>query len=301
MSKKYIISILAVAFVLSFATTPAFAQQSQRSVVSLLTETVQLADAEAQTSYWWATPSSPAWTQTDQLLIQKLRGEGISLSGARGESRISKIYRRPDLSLANASTLAELMGADRLVVGHVVYTQSDDVGPIGLSHVAARVELTVTRAGQSAAEAGQTLQLTRHAYADKPGPALEDARRRLVGAISDVVSSSISAGVGRVGWESGERLIGLQNVGRAGALDEVKSFLEGLEGVSNVEVRWAGQGIIALEINPGAQDTPDTIEYAIRALANQTFEEFSLARQPESVADGLAQFLVSEPTQPERP
>ncbi|MGM0555725.1 MAG: hypothetical protein ACQEVA_05015 [Myxococcota bacterium] len=301
MRKFRTVWMLAIAALVLLTTAPAAAQDSEEAVVSLLTETVRLDDAGPQTGFWWQTPTSPSWTKTDEMLLERLEASNIDYFTPSDQSRISKIYRRPSLSLANASTLAELMGGDRLVVGHVVYEQADSIAPLGVAHVRADVTLTMTRAGKAAADVGQTLELTRDAYAESPEDALADARAQLVSAIAEAVVSSVSTGPGRVGWNAGERLIALRNVSRSTVLEDIKDFLEGLEGVSDVEVRWAGQGVIALEINPGAKDRPDTIEYAIRALANQTFDEFSLARQPRPVAEDLAEFLVSEPTQLERP
>jgi hypothetical protein len=300
MRKFESVLIIACATLAFLTTAPAAAQEGEEAVVSLLTETVRLADSDAQTGFWWQTPTAPSWTETDAMLRQRLEASNIRFFTPSGQSRISKIYRRPNLSLANASTLGELMGGDRLVVGHVVYEQAGSIGPLGVTHVKASVTLTMTRAGK-AADVGQTLELTRHAYGNQTDKALKDARSRLVAAMAEAIESSVSTGPGRVGWSAGERLIALRNVSRATVLEDIKTFLEGLEGISNVEVRWAGQGVIALEINPGADDKPDTIEYAIRALANQTFDEFSLARQPRPVAEDLAEFLISEPTQPESP
>ena len=301
MTKLQHIAVIAVAVAVMAISLPASAQQNSRSVVTLLTETVRMADEDPRTTYWWTSPSAPAWSQTDKMLLDELEAQNIEFFTPSGQSRISKIYRRPNLSVANASTLAELMGGDRLVVGRVVYEQAGVVGPLGATHVRASVVLTMTRAGTSPDDVGQTLELTRHAYAQDAQSALKIARGRLVEAMGDTISSTVSSGPGRVGWDAGERLIALRNVSRAAALEQVKTFLTGLEGISSVQVRWASQCVIALELNPGSKDTPDTIEYAIRALGNQTFEDFALAREPRPVAEGLAEFLISEPTQTESP
>ncbi|AWV88458.1 hypothetical protein DN745_03485 [Bradymonas sediminis] len=69
--------------------------------------------------------------------------------------------------------------------------------------------------------------------------------------------------------------------------------MESLDVVKKVSVRWASEGVIALEINPGAVDSSDTIEYAIRALSNQSFERFSLVKNARSRVEGMAEFDVA--------
>ena len=284
-------------FIMLWSSLAVAQQQDDDSLVVLLTEKTEVRGEAPTSDYWWSSPSSPSWTETDNALRERLHAEGIGVQEPSSDSRISKIYRRPGLSFANASTLAELIGGEHFVVGDVTYRQNADVGPLGAAHVEATAEVSIARTGAPSLQSGKTLTLTRNGYGTSANDALSKSRSELASALGQILVVNLEKGPGRVGWSSGERLIGLRRAASGSSLEGVRDFLESLDGISRVEVRWASQGVIALEVNPGKEDPADTLEYAVRALSNQTFEDFVLARQPNPVSDELAEFLVSEATE----
>ncbi len=270
--------------------TPATA----RDVLLLVTEEVALEEGESSTvRYWWVKPDSPKWTDSDERLRSALTESGVDLVGLSSDVRISKIYRTPNLSLANAATLGSLVGAKRVLVGTISYERKAGVGPLGLARVAASADISLVSAESGETAALSRFTVEREGFARNADEALEKARQETTGALSAMVANTLMRGPGPVGVYAEERFIGLRNADNALVLQKVTEFLEGLEQVDEVQVRWASEGVVALEVNPGKKDAEDTIEYAIRALKNQTFEEFSLASRGRPSAEGITEFDVT--------
>jgi hypothetical protein len=268
-----------------------------RDVLPLITETVALDDGESPTvRYWWVQPGSPTWTESDKRIRQTLEAKGVDLVDLSSDVRISKIYRRPSLSAPNAATLGSLVGAKRVLVGTIAYERKPGIGPVGLERVTASADISLVSAesGESAALSRFTVQ--REGFAYSAEEALELARGQTTAALSTLIANSLMRGPGPVGVHSEEKFIGLRSPQNALALQRVMNFLEGLDQVDAVQVRWTSEGLVALEVNPGKDDSEDIVEYAIRALANQSFEEFSLFKQARPSADGIIEFSVSQDT-----
>jgi hypothetical protein len=278
----------------------AFAQDNSvpptaRDVLPLITEQVTLEQNESPTvRYWWVQPGSPTWTESDERIRQTLEAKGVDLVDLSSDVRISKIYRRPSLSASNAATLGSLVGAKRVLVGTISYERKQGVGPLRLTRVSATADVSLV-----SAESGETAALSRYTveregFAASADEALEQARKQTTDALSAMIANSLMRGPGPVGVHSEERFIGLRSPQNARVLQEVMNFLEGLEQVDAVQVRWTTEGMIALEVNPGKDDAEDVVEYAIRALANQSFEEFVLSKLARPSADGLTEFSVTQ-------
>jgi hypothetical protein len=271
------------------------APPTARDVLPLVTEEVTLEQGQSPTvRYWWVQPGSPTWTESDKRVRQSLATKGVDLVDLSADVRISKIYRRPSLSASNAATLGSLVGAKRVLVGTISYTRKQGVGPLGLAHVSATADVSLVSAesGESAALSRFTVE--RAGFAQSADEALEQVRQQTTDALSSMIANSLMRGPGPVGVYSDEMFIGLRSPQNALVLQKVTTFLEGLEQISAVQVRWSSEGVVALEVNPGKVDTQDVVEYAIRALANQSFEEFVLARRAHPSAEGIAEFSVTQ-------
>jgi hypothetical protein len=270
--------------------TPATA----RDVLLLITEEVALEEGASTTvRYWWVQPDQPKWTESDAILRNALTQSGVDLVGLSSKVRISKIYRTPNLSLANAATLGSLVGAKRVLVGNITYERKKGVGALGLERVAATADVSLVSAESGETSALSRFTVEREGFAGSADEALAQARQESTDALAALVSNTLMRGPGPVGVQAEEKFIGLRNAENALVLQKVKNFLEGLDQVESVGVRWASEGVVALEVNPGKKDAEDIIEYAIRALKNQSFEEFTLAARGTPSAEGLAEFNVS--------
>lgn len=293
--------VLALQMVASVASAQATAQtpKSSNDLLLLITEKVdgRLNNAPTPTlHYWWEQSAAPNWSASDKIIREVLGQKQVGVLTPSGKVQISKIYRRPELSAGNAATLGQLVGAKKVLVGTITYSLAEPVEALGLRRVSAYAEIQLMPA-ESGASPLQRFTVEREVFSpagDGSGDeALKQAREELSQALGTLVAATARRGSGPVGVQGEERYIGLRNAESAETLQEVIQFLEGLDVVKKVRVRWASEGVIALEINPGTQDSSDTIEYAIRALSSQSFEKFSLAQSPHSRIEGLAEFEVA--------
>lgn len=294
-SKMMRIGLVVLAAQMMASVASAQAPKPANDLLLLITERVDggFNDAQAPTlNYWWAQPAAPNWSPSDKIIHEVLGQKKVGVLAPTGKVQISKIYRRPGLSTANAATLGELVGAKKVLVGTVTYSLAEPIDALGLRRVSAYAELQLM-AAESGASPQQRFTVEREVFAALGDDGLTQAREELSRALGTLVAASVSRGAGPVGVQEEERYIGLRNAENAETLQEVVAFLESLDVVKKVSVRWASEGVIALEINPGAVDSSDTIEYAIRALSNQSFERFSLVKNARSRVEGMAEFDVA--------
>jgi hypothetical protein len=269
------------------------APPTARDVLLLITEKVALERGESPAvRYWWIEPDSPQWTESDERLRDEIAEAGVELVSLSGQQRISRIYRMPSLSLSNAATLGSLLGARRVIVGTISYQRQPGIDVLGLQRVDASAEVSLMSAESGESEPLQRFTVEREAFAADPDEALERVRREASAALATVVASTLMRGAGPVGVHTDEQLIGLRNVDSARALEAIKTFLEGLDEVDAVGVRWAAEGLIALEINPGDTDSEATLEYVSRALTNQSFEDFAVSTRANTSSNSLIEFDV---------
>ncbi len=305
MSRKLLQSVVGslLVCVATFVASPASAQSAKvpptaRDVLPLITEQVAVDQGATPTvRYWWMTPSKPAWTESDKLVRKILTDNHVDLVGLSGNVRISKIYRTPNLSQANAAALGSLVGAKRVLVGTISYERKAPVGPLGLERVAARADVSLVSAQTGAAAVLHRFTVQREGFAGTAAKALTKARTATAQALGKLIASTLMRGPGPVGVQTDEKLIALRNAENGKVLEQITQFLQGLDQVDEVRVRWASEGVIALEVNPGKKDAPDAIDYAIRALKNQKFDGFALAPDSQPSAQGLAEFDVSQSDQ----
>lgn len=209
-----------------------------------------------------------------------------------GEMNISRIYRRPDLSTANAAQLGGLLGGKQVLVGRVEYRRIEAVAPLNYSGIEARAEVELIVAGASDGISLQRFTVQRHYFGNDGGDELLEVARSQAGeSLGELMGYSLSRIGGSVGLVSEKPLLGLRNLERAENLEAIRRRLLEIEEVHSVVERWASEGIIALEINPGIDDE-ETSNYAIRVLENHRFDEFSLEREASVVDEGLVQFWV---------
>src|SRR5690554_1854269 len=255
-----------VVLALQMVASVAVAQTPPSDLLLLITEKVdgELDGAPAPTlNYWWEQSSAPKWSASDTIIREVLGQKQVGVLTPSAQVQISKIYRRPQLSAGNAATLGELVGAQKVLVGTVTYTLAEPVAALGLRRVSAYAEIQLMPA-ESGASPLQRFTVEREAFSPRGDEALTQARQALSQALGTLVAATVRRGSGPVGVQSDERFIGLRNAESAGSLEAIITFLESLDEVKKVSIRWASEGLIALEINPGTPDSADTVEYTIR-------------------------------------
>lgn len=273
----------------------------QGDVAVLLTEVVEpgVVDDDQQIGFWWSSAGEPRWTGSDEMVFEALQQAGVT-PRQPGTVDISRIYRRPDLSVDNAAQLGRLLGVDRVLVGEVVYSPVGPVPPLGHRGVQARADVTLVPSGNSDAVALDQFTVTRQVFEhpgedgtirvfeDRPGGLIDHAREVTGSALGEVMGQSFRRASGRVGVDSDQQLLALRDVQRAAHLETIREMLVGLDEVASVVKRWAAEGVIALEIEPADPRDDDAADYARRVLENHDFEDFDLTASSDgAVLDGV--------------
>ncbi len=291
-----VLIVLLVGISISFGSlSSADAQQggakASRGVLLLVSEEFEGADAKNTVNFWWSSPQNPAWTKSDTVMMDVLRKAGVNAVDPQN-ANISRIYRTANLSMANASALGSLLGAQQVIVGQIRYRELAPVMPLNLAGLEADATLHLLAAGSSDVSAMKRFTVERQGFGVDREAVLDDMRLQTAQAAGGLISGTLSKSSGPVGIQTTERLIGLKNIGNASILADVKAFLKEIESVEAVVERWASEGIIALEVNPGKVDNPDGIEYVLRVLESHSFDGFRLVRNHNAPVGGLAEFYV---------
>lgn len=260
--------------------TPAFASADDGLLV-LVTEV----DAAGEPTFWWSS-STPAWTATDAQLRGALEREGAGFATPGTTANLSKIYRRPDPTDANALAMASVLGHDRVLVGTATVTRSA-LAPLGSVGVSVRLDVRLLTAGNGAPEVLNRFDLTRVSWALTQDEADEAARAEAAAALARALTGAISRSVGPVGIASTELRLGVRDAGTTGHLDAVRRALLGYAGVTDVGVSWASEGIVVLEVNPGVSDPSASVKQYASLLSREPFEDFGLvasaSKFPETI------------------
>lgn len=281
------------AVLLSFCLPAQAGAQERGGVVALMTEVVEAGVTGEQpvVSFWWSQAGEPQWTASDLALNEALQARGVGLVRA-GEQSISRIYRRPALTTANAAQLGALLGGERVLVGQVTYRPMGPVWPLGVEGLEASAELELVAAGSVEGVSLQRFVITRHYYGEDAGLLLETARQEVGRALGEVAGRGLRRAAGPVGTVGGEALLAVRNASKASHLERVRERLLELDEVHSVIERWASEGIIALEINPGELTSPDIIDYVVRVLEGHSFDNFSISKVTGSRMDGAHELWI---------
>lgn len=284
----------ALIIVAVFAMVPlSSASAQQGGVAVLITEVVGegIGAEEPGPRFWWSGGSEPSWTASDRLLFETLISEGVEPFSPQSVN-ISRIYRRPHLPLVNGAQLGGLLGADRVLVGTITYRPMAPTAPLRLPGIIVEAEVELTAAGATDGVSLQRYTVSREVYGEFSTELLTEAKELGTRALGEVLGRSLRRTGGEVGSLNLTQVLALRNVQSAANLDAMRRRLLDLDEVESVVERWASEGIIALEINPGSNLSPDLFEYVIRVLENHSFDDFQLQRSPRPVVNGTAEFWV---------
>jgi hypothetical protein len=230
--------------------------------------------ASPSVSFWWGSPT-PQWTAFDVALREAMRTEGTPMAEPRSASELSKIYRVPGLNDSSALAMASVFGRRRVLVGTVKYMPTA-MSPVGLAGWRAVVDIRLVERGDDGPSIRHKLSFTRAWWGASSG----DAQAALRSDVAEQVARSVAGGlqrkVGPVGVNSEEVLIGLRSAGKRAVVDTIMGRLKTFAGVTNVGIRWAAEGQIVLEVNPGEVDPEASVRQYASLLSAQEFEDFRL-------------------------
>lgn len=278
------------------AQDPPDAGGASAQILPLVTEKVVRAGEEAkpQVQFWWQNATEPNWTGTDRALRDALLSSSARLMQPSGDVRVSRIYRRPELSIDNAAALASVLDARRILVGEVTYTvRGGSVLPRSKS-IGADATLQLVDVASSEPTVIQTIRFERTLYGDSPAEKLlEQARKEVGKGAGALLDRTVAAASGPVGIDSEEGYLVFHDVAHGEALERIRSFLADLDVVEKIRVRWASEGLVALEVDPRGEKETDAVAYAGRTLVNHKFDQMTVQRRQKSLGGNSLEFSVS--------
>ncbi len=262
-------------FIASFLALVAYAPlaTAQESTLILLTEVAVADDGSTTESFWWASSSAPEWTATDAAV----RAQGATFE-PKGLERVSRIYRRPNLTDANAAALAELFGADNALVGEV-RREKLNVAPVGEAAIRVSIRARLVEPSADGASVRQEYDVQRMATGDEV-TAADAATLDAASTLAGLVSATLARKVGPVGVALKETPIIFEGVPDLAIWRTLHDRLAARQGVDDVAVSWLAEGIIAVALNAKTSESKDTVKRIATELQNEVYEGFELVAAP---------------------
>jgi len=231
-----------------------------------------------QEHYWWAEPNTPRWTESDEALKTILSDIGVPVvdpSTMPDPPQISRlVYGHGRLSTTNAINLAVLFGAKRLITGVTVV---EPVGPSPIfGYPGFKVSLDLHVFTTNTTVELLPVAIEEVAFAEDANEARRRATERAFARARLMLAHLPALQEAEVGVPSAEPVLVVTGLEDAAPLVELKRQLKTFEGVTDVMEVWAAEGVVAVEINPGALDDPTLILNAIDHLLRQDLPGFSL-------------------------
>ncbi|MEL6181043.1 MAG: hypothetical protein AAFS10_18945, partial [Myxococcota bacterium] len=257
-----------------FTATPAQAE-------GLLT-LIAVTDGDATPSFWWSAGRSASLSPPERALLEPARSQGLAVldpGAVANPPPISRIYRRPDLTPANAINLAGLYGASAVVLGRVVRRPHGAADAVGLAGHEVEVALRVLSV-QSRRELGR-FAVTRHAFAPE-----EDAARReaLAAAMAEAgmwvaAQGSQMAGSTAVGLDDrDEPYMVVSGLWTMEALATLQKRIAQQAG--SVRLAWLAPGRVGLDIAPEQKQSRSDLEALTQTLIDAPPEGMRLTPTP---------------------
>lgn len=293
-SVRQCLHTLLILFAVILTSVPARVADAAENILVLATQVVADDAGEVQ-SFWWATGSTPQWTQTDEALKSAMVQEGAGFAEPSDLGSLSKIYRRPAPSDANALAMASVFGRSRVLVGTIRY-EPTTLRPVGLVGWSATVDLRLLSSASTGQAVERRLKFSRAMWARSDEEVLTALREQIATAVGQVVAGGLKRKTGPVGVDSDELLIGVQTPGSRRAIDAVRAKLETLGGVTSARERWAAEGVVVLEVNPLEVDPEDSVRQYASLLGTEGVEGFTI-QTTQSPWSNVVMFRLQEAVQ----
>jgi hypothetical protein len=250
---------------------------------SLQAQTLPLVTVQdgSQVSAWWATGQRPQLSSLERGLLEALQERQAPVldpTGVQDSPRISRIYRSPALSPANAVNLAGLYRVDHVLTGVISVASGQGPAASGLVGTEARaaVSLRAVPSGTVLLE----VEMTRQGFDADPEVARRRATEALGQDLADLVAGALESARAPVGVERTEPFLMVAGLWDRGSLRQVEIVLERQVGVQEARLAWLAEGVAAFDINPAKEEPAATIVSLARALVGAAPEGIKLALEP---------------------
>ncbi len=228
---------------------------------------------------WWVEAGGEP-SGTLAAVLESARGAGVPTL-ALGPSRpaISRVYRVPKLTSTNAANLGVVLGASHVLTGTLTHEAPPGVEVLGLHRH--RIMALLLLGGVKGSTGHLAVTIQREGQGATPEAARAAAERDLVAAAGPALGRAWREVAGPVGLRRPEPWVVLVGAPSWARVEEAQRALGALPGVKGTRIGWASAGLIALDINPDAEDTPEAVEGFARGLGE------ALRVQPAPLQDGL--------------
>lgn len=244
-------------------------------------------DTGIDQAFWWESGAAPAWSPTDLALREALKAVGAGFSEPANLSSLSKIYRKPAPSDTNATAMATVFGRTTVLVGTVRYRPTT-LRPVGLVGWTAEVSVRLVDRAASGTQVLRAVTFDRARWASNDDEARASLRQDVASGISAAIAGGLTRNVGPVGLDSDELMVGIVAPSTRAALDAARTKLASFAGVTSVQERWAAEGVVVLEVNPGVVDPPESMRQYVSLLTSEGAGRFRVvpveSRWPSVIA-----------------
>jgi hypothetical protein len=219
----------------------------------------------ADAQFWWATDASSPAGPFDERLFEVAGPTWISPSDTMPAEAFSSIFRRADITLNNALSLARLYGAGHVVIGDVAREGANEQPWLGLprSEIVFRGVVVDVRSGSVVHE----LEIRRVSYS-------AEGSAQASRAVADQVRRAAEALVhspGDVGVADEAEVVVVRSHESAAPFIAVRGALRDVHpGVVDVGEAWATEGQIALRLVLDEGVAFDDVARSIERLAGLT-------------------------------
>ncbi len=247
---------------------------------------VTVQDGEKSPQAWWSHAKPGAISTMEAKLLEALKVSGLPVLNPQQmpeRPAISRIYRRPKLSTANAINLAGLHGAGSTLTGKIQFAPIPPVEMLALQ--GAQAEATVTLLSLPDGRTLLETHMVRRAYDADATVARQKAQESLVADLSQLMAASLRQASAPVGVTREEPFVCIAGLWGKAPLEQVKGVLKGLEGVEDVSLAWMAEGMVALDLNPDSEEQTAQVEAWTEGLVTAPPKGVRLT--PEESASGL--------------
>jgi hypothetical protein len=237
---------------------------------------------------WWAGDGAEGLSPVMESLLAE---SGVFHDIDRGRAAlrgVSRILRAPEITLANAATLAEVLGASRVLHGEIVRENVPDVPWLGLRRASFAASVTLADAGTGSVI--RSFSTRGVAFGETDDQADAAAARMLARFLAQGVADQRGAGGSvEVPLDAAQPVVLVVSDGTALPFIALRGALRDVHpGVVDVREVWATDGLVALSIACDETVAWDDVARAVTRLAGASMDGLEV----RSVQPGPAPHLL---------
>ena len=231
------------------------------------------ADAESP-AFWWADEAVVPSGAFDEALFARAEAGTIAMvspAAADPSGAISRLFRRADIPINNARSLAGLYGCTQVLMGQVTEQGGESVAWLGLERAVLVAELQLYDVDNGTLITDTSLSAS--AVAATSEDALRVAAERL---IEDLAArmAAVRPVQSAIGDPTGAPVVVVAGAGTALPYVSFRAALrEAHPGVIEVQEAWAAEGVVALAVSLDEGVVFDDVAAAVSSWSGTTIDD----------------------------